>query len=146
MNTKTKIMSTSLLLTETPEMIQDEANRNLTTFPFQLCCFKSCQEVYEKPLLDSKKNLVQDPMIIIKNQNPFNDKVCNYYVVHRYIHANMLYLNIIKQLEDQMTTVEVTDDLPDCEPVLMEIRECKTNRTNPSSLRMFELVWDTPDM
>ena len=139
-------MSQSLLLTETQEIIQAQVERYFPALPFKLWCFKSCEEVHEKQLLDSKGNIVNDSMIIIKNQNPFNEKVCNYYVIHRYIYPNMLYLTILQQLEDQITTVEVTDELPDCEPVLMEIRECKTNRTNSNSVRMFELVWDTPDM
>ena len=139
-------MFKSLLLIETPEMIQAEVEKHLTNFRFKVGCFKSCEEVYVKPLLDSNKNTVPDPMIIIKNQNPFNDDICNYYVVHRYYSPIHLYLNVLKQLEDVMSEEEVTDEIPDCEPVFMGIRECTPKRTNASSMRMFEVMWETPDM
>ena len=139
-------MSKSILPTEPSEIVNAKLERFLPTFPFKVWCFKTCEEINEKLLLDSNGNIVTDTKIIIKNQNPFNERVCNYYVIHRHLYHDILYLHILQQLEEQLTTSEVTNNLPKCEPVLTEIRECKTNRTNKKSIRMFELVWEFPDM
>lgn len=126
------------------ELIQTHVEQTFSLLGFKTSCFKSTIEVYEKPLIDSNGERVYDDTIIIKHQHPLKPEICNYYIIHKYIYPIMSYKAVLQHLESNLTLEEVSYENPEFELVLKDIRECGPPRTNPTSIRMFELVWETP--
>lgn len=102
---------------------------------FEMSCFKDMLEVETKPLIGLDGLDVTDYTILIKSQN--HNGAYDYYLVQKYpFLPHITYKTVLEFLEGALTDKTASDCLRD-------IVECP-GRVNKNSLRVFELVWDTP--
>lgn len=114
-------------------MNSENLYEHFCSMTFNLSCFKNIGEIETKLIIGLDGLDVQDDAIIIKSKN--ENGMYDYVLVQRYsFMRSITYKNVIEFLEDTIKDKHSKD-------MLKDIVECP-GRTNPRSLRTFELVWE----
>lgn len=123
-------------------MLNERVRDKYGLLPFGFSCFKTLEEIDNKPLRDlASGSEICDEMVIVRDPIVRDDGTIgyDYYAVREYIHPSISYQSVIDKLMDHLTLLDNLPEKPHTK-LLANIRECQ--RMNPHSLRMFELEWE----
>jgi hypothetical protein len=109
-------------------LLNDRIHDQFSIMTFEVSCFKTIEDIDNKPLRGLDGNIVSSDMILIRDG-------ANYYIASSYIHPHFTYKIVLETLEDKLTDKTRSD-------VLVDIVEA-SGRTNKNSIRVFDLVWES---